>query len=774
MGKNGSLQETAAQKIIYITGFNMMNNNTDMAGGRQIIRIISVGVLLVLLSFYLFVTIDGTNRMASQARLIMDHQFAVSNLTNKMLINKIDIELNLEKLRGSDVDRDVKAIRGYADNLYRDMDQNMLKIQELYLGSKESMDGFMTTYSAIRLEWNSFFSYLLESPRSEKEFRSYENEHLSILSRQFERDAQTILDFANKKQKESSQLVHSLRYNTIYWSLIISFVCLAGMFFFLRLTAKLNDAVVEKNKQFDLLGRTVDEAFLLFDRKDKSCYYVSENSERVLGVPAKELLEDRNELYRYMSGSSRFALECHVDEDAPQSFNEELLDCRLPGESEPRRLHSKFFSVHQDNGRVVCVVTISDITKEVKAQLALRDALTNAQNANNAKRDFLSRMSHEIRTPMNAIIGMTTIAAANTDDAGKVEDCLKKIGQASKHLLMLINDVLDMSRIESNKVTMNLAPFDINQLVSNITDFVYGQTRQNNVEFFKCMEGFEQHTVYIGDSLRINQVLLNLMSNAIKFTPPGGRVGLEIICTPGKERNDSVRFIVSDTGIGMNEDTIKRIYDPFEQADAAIAQKYGGSGLGMSITKNLISLMNGHIHVKSEPGKGSVFTVELTLQRSREALSPPASEIVDSIKAMEAGDEHGGNPLEGKNILLAEDNALNMEIAVELLKMNGINRVECARDGQQVVDMFLESSQGEFDAILMDIQMPRKDGYEATREIRASCHPDARKVAIIATTANAFSEDVTAALTAGMYAHIGKPLDVKHFCDVLKDVLKDR
>lgn len=748
--------------------------NTDMAGGRQLIRIISTIALVVLLSVYLFITIDGTNRMASQARLIAEHPLAVSNLTNKMLINKIDIELSLERLHGNDTSRDVKAVRGYVDNLYRDMDQDILKIQDAYLGPKESMARFMGTYKSIKLEWNSFFAYLLESPRTEEEFRSYENEHLSILSRQFERDAQYILDFADKKQRDASELVLSLRYNTIYWSIIISFVCLAGMFFFLGLTAKLNDAVVAKNKQFDLLGRTVDEAFLLFDRDSRSCYYVSENSERVLGVPAAELLEDRKELYRYISGSSRFAFERHVDEDAPQSFNEELLDCRLPGESEPRRLYSKFFSVHQDNGKVVCVVTVSDITSDVKAQSALRDALTNAQNANNAKRDFLSRMSHEIRTPMNAIIGMTTIAAANIDDAARVENCLEKISQASRHLLMLINDVLDMSRIESNKVTINMTPFNIQQFASNFADLVNGQAKQNNVDFLKHMKGFDRHTVYIGDPLRINQVLLNLISNAIKFTPPGGRVELEILCTPESDKNDRVRFVVSDTGIGMNEDTIKRLYDPFEQADAAIAQKYGGSGLGMSITKNLVSLMGGNIQVKSELGKGSVFTVELSLKRGREALSAPVPEALEDIKGLSIDSGCAVKSLEGINILLAEDNELNMEIAVELLKMNGVSRVECALDGQQVVTRFLESAKGEFDAILMDIQMPHKDGYEAAQEIRASSHPDAEKVAIIATTANAFSEDVAAALAAGMDAHIGKPLDIKHLCEVMKDVLEDR
>ena len=242
----------------------------------------------------------------------------------------------------------------------------------------------------------------------------------------------------------------------------------------------------------------------------------------------------------------------------------------------------------------------------------LRDALQLAQKANNAKKDFLSRMSHEIRTPMNAIIGMTTIAGAHLEDRGRLEDCLSKIAFSSRHLLSLINDVLDMSKIEAGKLTINHEPFRLQHLTESVVSVVYSQAKAQEKNFECDVTGVAQE-IFIGDFLRVNQILLNLLSNAVKFTARGGTIRLKIQQFEKRNGATTLRFVVSDTGIGMTEEFLERLFLPFEQADSLTSQKYGGTGLGMAITQNLVELLSGSIHVKSKPGEGTTFTVKIPL-----------------------------------------------------------------------------------------------------------------------------------------------------------------
>ena len=265
-----------------------------------------------------------------------------------------------------------------------------------------------------------------------------------------------------------------------------------------------------------------------------------------------------------------------------------------------------------------------------------------AQNANDAKRDFLARMSHEIRTPMNAIIGMTTIAAAHITEQDRVEDCLHKISFSSRHLLSLINDVLDMSKIEDGKLTISYEPFAFSQLIESVTSIVYAQTRERGQLFDASLIGFTEEAL-IGDSLRVNQILLNLLSNAVKFTPAGGSIRLEIrqLAVKNKQVHNQVRlrFTVSDTGIGMSEEFLQHLYTPFEQADGSIARRFGGTGLGMSITKNLVTLLGGTIKVHSKQGKGTTFEVELPfdLQAGHGAL--PHMQKLESLRVLVVDDD---------------------------------------------------------------------------------------------------------------------------------------
>ena len=522
-----------------------------------------------------------------------------------------------------------------------------------------------------------------------------------------------------------------------------------------------------------------------------------------------------------------------------------------------------------------------------KKNAQLAQAVAQADRASTAKSQFLSRMSHEIRTPMNAIVGLTTIARQHEGDAEKTEDYLTKIETSSKVLLNIINDVLDMSAIESNKLKIANEEFDIKQILTSITTIYYPQCEGKGVRFEMSTDLEDE--IFRGDSLRVSQILLNLVSNAYKFTEKGGSIRVSVTETARKDKTAFLRFVVADTGAGMSQELQSRLFQPFEQETAGTAQKHGGSGLGLSIAKNLVDLMHGAIRVESKKGKGTTFTVDLPLeftnQKSRvsgdwlrairilvvdddetsldyasivlrrigvpfevassgqralemieqaENAGKPYSvvmldwkmpdmdgvEVTRRIRANEkhktiiiivsaydlnqvedeakvAGADHfvpkplfqstvfnvlmtlsngqlrteSAEPdkfdFTGYRVLLAEDNDLNAEIATELLEMVHLP-VDRAENGQRAVEMFAASAPGQYDAILMDIQMPVLDGYGATRAIRALKRPDAGQIPIFAMTANAFTEDVAQALSAGMNGHVAKPIDTKILYQTLR------
>ncbi|MCQ4637366.1 response regulator [Anaerovorax odorimutans] len=529
--------------------------------------------------------------------------------------------------------------------------------------------------------------------------------------------------------------------------------------------------------------------------------------------------------------------------------------------------------------------------EEEQSRRVLRSALENAKAANEAKSQFLSNMSHDIRTPMNAIVGMTAIAKAHLDDRARIKDCLKKIDLSSTHLLNLINDVLDMSKIESGKLVLREEPFNLAEMIVDTVGLVLPQANSNDLEINVKLTPMKNERV-VGDLLRIRQVCLNIFSNAVKYTPAGGKITIEMEQVSSKRKGYGTYLLrCEDTGIGMTEEFQKKLFTPFERMQGSTVSRISGTGLGMAITKNIVDLMNGHIDVKSESGKGSLFTVTLPLKleeaqqekvpkiwlgartliidddqqaceaaveiltdmgilaeyvdNGRDALEKIAaaqqskepyqlvlvdwkmpdmdgaetsekiraivgpevpiifltaydwSEIEQEVKARgvtgflskpfyrsnlcyllnelderEDGEDtfiYKTEKFSGKRVLLVEDNPLNMEIARELIKEAGL-RIEEALNGQEAVDKFRASSAGYYDLILMDIQMPIMDGYEATEHIRSIEleRPDAKRVPIVAMTANAFAEDAQEALRSGMNDHISKPVDIRILNDTLK------
>lgn len=375
-----------------------------------------------------------------------------------------------------------------------------------------------------------------------------------------------------------------------------------------------------------------------------------------------------------------------------------------------------------------------------------------------AKSDFMSRMSHDIRTPLNAVIGMNYIAAANLDNREKLENCHREIAFSASYLLELINDMLDMQKIESGKLTLNAEPFSMLEIRQSVETINRARMEEKGVRFIVRDSGFETWN-YVGDRLRVSQVLMNLLSNACKFTESGGSVVLEAVAQQKQEKIDLVKFSVTDTGIGMSEEYLTRLGRPFEQESSGTASEHGGSGLGLSIVYNLVSLMGGTIEVKSEKGKGSSFTVLLPLERA--AAVPERSASTAPRQPVQ---------LTGKRVLLLEDNAINREIASELLSMEGVC-VETAEDGKIGLELFEQSEPGYYQMIITDIRMPVMDGYEFARTVRALDRADARGIPIVAMSANAFDEDVKLSLDSGMNDHLKKPIVLEEIRAALQKYL---
>ena len=396
-------------------------------------------------------------------------------------------------------------------------------------------------------------------------------------------------------------------------------------------------------------------------------------------------------------------------------------------------------------------IHLTQVNDELRqAQDIAAEALQSAERASKAKTDFLANMSHDIRTPMNAIIGITTLMKNELHQPEKLAEHLDKLENSGQLLLGIINDILDMSRIESGKTTLNVEKMNLPQQISQLDSIIRQQAGQRRQTF--TVNTHLQHENVLADPNRLNRVLMNILSNAVKYTPTGGHIRFEVDELPRNEHYARYRFVVQDDGIGMSEAYQKTLFDPFTREERSGTNKVQGTGLGMAITKNIVDLMGGSINVESTTGKGTRFEVVLEFPVDAEADAVPEAQVLPE-------EEEETSPLSGMKFLCAEDNAINAEILEMLLEANGASCTICS-NGQEIVDAFASVKPGEYDMILMDVQMPVMDGLEATRRIRSGENPLGRIIPILAMTANAFLEDMQKSREAGMDEHLSKPVDI--------------
>lgn len=858
----------------------MRRKREGMSEAQWKLNMVAVIVLMIV---YLIVTLYNSERLAAQVEKMSSHPFemVVAGGELKMCIAKMQVRV--ERLYKHNTMDDVIYIRGILDELYEETDQVLKRLKHAYQGSDKEWDNLEDNLDEIKKQQNGFLLYVsADECFPQDQVIAYEEEKIEPLYQETTAMIDEMLEDVEEGGLQYVQNVEQLRVRVLVLSIILMVAMLAVFIFSQYIMWRQRKELQNRSTLFDSLSKSIDDAFVIRDAKSGEIVYRSLNMERVLGIsPTDETLyqglksEDVDEIYRYIG-----------DFELAASYKK-LVEYTRP-DGEKRWVLLRLYRVNNlDTPQVISFY--SDRTNEEKQRIFLDAAMENADKANQAKGDFLARMSHEIRTPLNAIIGLVTLAIASIEDSAKVQDCLTKINFSSKHLLMLIDDILDMSQIESNKMKLQNEEFDIYQFINSFVVTIYSQAKAKNLEFKESITGFSEGSEYYGDSLRMGQILLNLVSNAIKFTPEGGSVFLKVEKLVTKKNLDIVRFEVTDTGIGMSEEVQERIFAPFEQADSSIAAKFGGTGLGMSITKNLVMLMDGKIYVNSKENEGTTFTVDIPLLKKESETKIPdfenmglnalvvddeeeecrhAVRVLQEIKIQAEWVMHGAQAIErvishhrgnrdydiclidwkmhdidgievtrriraevgydvpivmisaydymeieeearaagvdgflpkplyrtavyeeisrelkeregrqiqgkakqkllsGKKILLAEDNDINRDIAKELLELQGATVIAC-EDGKQALQAFQNSGIREYDAILLDIRMPVLDGYETAGRIRALNRKDAVIIPMIAVTAHAFSGDVTAALRAGMNAHVSKPLDIAELCDKL-------
>lgn len=542
--------------------------------------------------------------------------------------------------------------------------------------------------------------------------------------------------------------------------LLLMVACVVLYTYYKRYVSEKDHEIARRDILFSIMAKNLDDVYIMLSWGDWRKLYVSRNIERVLGIRSSEydgILKDFGELEK--RGEVPEWNDIVKLGKGESAVNEYWIK---PADSSEYRLFNQGCYHMDKDGDDVLVIILSDRTYEQQIRNHMEDALHTAEAANRAKSQFLSNMSHDIRTPMNAIVGFSQLMLRHYNNPDKVRNYSEKIVVSSQHLLSLINDVLDMSKIESGKTTLNLCDVNLADIINETDNIIRPQAKKKNQTFVVKSDGVE-YCCITADKLRLSQILINILSNAVKYTEEGGNITFEI--KEIKVTNPQIvkyKFIISDNGIGMSEEYLKDIFKPFTREETSLTDAVQGTGLGMAITKNLIDLMGGTIKVLSTQGVGTTYEVTMEFRIADINTNKDLWNRYNIPK-------HENEPdhvLVGKNFLIAEDNGINSDMLKELLKEEGA-ACDCAKNGMATVDLFRHSKKGQYDLIFMDVQMPDMDGYEATRAIRQMKHPDAKDIPIVAMTANAFSNDVKAAFDCGMNAHLAKPVNIDRIKDIV-------
>lgn len=525
-----------------------------------------------------------------------------------------------------------------------------------------------------------------------------------------------------------------------------------GMFMDITELKKTTTALLWRDTLADIITQNLDSVYIILNKKNRESVYVSPSIEKIFGI-RKETQHPLLAVQKLeVDEKSDFSVEAVVDLPEGESL---VQDCWIiPTGSTVAKMFQKTVYHVRKGKEDLLIFEFTDHTHEQEIRKNIEDALEIAKSANAAKSSFLSNMSHDIRTPMNVIVGLSNLMEHEVENPDKLREYLPKLQASSQYLLRIINDVLDMSKIESGQTMLNVEKFNLLELIGEIDMLVRPQSmeRKQNFEIHTenlCNENLE------GDALRIRQMMVNILSNAVKYTQENGKIIFtveEMKCK--SEACAKYRFVVMDNGQGMKKEYLEHIFEPFTRQENSTTNRVQGTGLGMAITKNIVDMMGGIIRVESAEGKGSTFEVILELKIDKEADKKIQAEAVRE-KQCETDEE----VLRGMRFLCAEDNDLNAEILEAMLAMAG---AECKifSNGKELAEYFSTVKEGEYDMILMDIQMPVMNGYEATRTIRNGKNPLGKKIPIIAMTANAFADDIQLSREAGMNAHISKPMDL--------------
>lgn len=542
----------------------------------------------------------------------------------------------------------------------------------------------------------------------------------------------------------------------------VMFICFIIVYFTInkrQIIDEKNSKIIALQQMFDILVENTDNVFIMFDEDSYKIEYVSPNAGRILGMLDEDYIDKLSIITEFTIMGEKVVTEDLIHRLKSGKGFRNNVSYMHERTGEVRWYMRGLYCTERKNGKYV--LTLSDRTRERENNMHIQDALELAKSANQAKSGFLSNVSHDIRTPMNAIIGLTTLIKKDYDNPDKVLKHTEKMESSSKHLLAIINEVLDMSKIESGKTTLNVRKFQMKALINDIKGVVKPQAKAKGQHFeIKCDDNV--HSEYIGDLTRINQVILNLLSNAVKYTDEGGDISLhfyEASELPVSEDYAELCIDVTDNGCGMASDYIENVFEPFSRENNERTESVDGAGLGLALVRSIVDLMGGTISVESQLGKGTTFSVKIILRVERTAEENASEAVREEELCVKGAVESDAHKSDRIKVLVAEDYELNAEILIELLSMENIE-ADVACNGQEAVDMFDKSELYYYDFVLMDVQMPVMNGYTATKTIRELDRPDAQTVGIIAMTANAFAEDVQKAMDSGMNAHVAKPIDM--------------